>query len=263
MSIAVLALPKIPPLYFFFGGLIVLIFILPAFRSSARKKERSAVFQSMGFAEVPREQVFEDVSKAARVIYDRPASSISSPVGKGNSAAGEAVIFDFSYGAGTSATYFTVVGFRVSPDVADFEIRHSMLGDRLFGQPAGENIKAESRAAASAPAQLKSGPGQAVYQPSDAPVQKRITMEGNPDFAKKYVVWAADEGRVRRIVTPVLMDSLVAMNDSNLHIRKGSKWIFVYREVARARSPKQYPALLEEAAGLVSKLDLRAASGTA
>jgi Protein of unknown function (DUF3137) len=145
------------------------------------------------------------------------------------------------------------VGFRVSAAVPDFEIRHSLLGDRFMRHPSGENAAAGSQTAA---------PGQAV-QHSDRPAQTRITVEGNPEFTKKYVVWAADEGRVRRMVTPALMDSLVALDDSNFHIRKGYDWVFLYREVAHARSPEQYPALLEEAVELVSRLDLRAASTTA
>jgi hypothetical protein len=144
----------------------------------------------------------------------------------------------------------------VLPSIPDFEILHVLLLDRFVNKAAAQNT-----AAPSVTGERKFGPF--VVRPSDTPVQKRIAIEGHPEFGKRYVVWTADEAVMRRMLTPSLMDALTALNDGNLHIKKGRDWLFVFRAVMQPRPPAEFPALLEEAVGLVSKLNLRAASPTA
>jgi hypothetical protein len=261
MTMEIIALGRTSLPILFFAGLVLVILlstVLRGSRRSARNKERSAVLQSMGFAEVPREQVFESVKAAGRIIEDYATSVIFSPVGKGTSALGETVIFDFQGIMGDPATNsrFTVVGFRVPPSIPDFGILHVLLLDRFVRKAADENASAPG-----VTGERKFGPF--VVRPSDTPVQKRIAIEGHPEFGERYVVWTADEALMRRMLTPSLMDALTAMNDGKLRIRKGKDWIFVFREVMQPNPPTEFPALLEEAVGLVSRLDLRAASPTA
>jgi len=257
MTIEMAALGGISLPLLFFGGLafvIILSSVLRRSRRSARNQERSAVLQSMGFVEVPREQVFESVKAAERVIEDFPTSVIFSPVGKGASALGETVIFDFQGTMGDPGTgaRTTVVGFRVPSSVPDFLILHVMLLDRFVNKAAAENTAGSSETGV-----RKFGPF--VVRPSDTPEQRRIAIESDPEFGKRYVVWTADEAVMRRMLTPGLMDALTTLNDSNLQIRKGKDWLFIFRTVMHPRPPAEFPALLEEAVVLLSKLDLRAA----
>lgn len=254
MSVAVIAFPKIPLQGLIVIGLLLLIFIVRTFTSSARKKARSAVFQSMGFLEVLREQAFESPQMAARIVYDYPATRILSPVGKGSSALGETVIFECTLASGDTSFTYAVVGFRVPPSVPDFEIRHVLLLER-FSKPPAPSDSAAPRMRG----RIRIGPS-GMEADVLGPAENRVAIEGNPDFAKKYVVKAADEALMRRMLTPSLMDALTVLNDSNLHIKKGKDWLFVFRWGGRPKPPKDYPGMLEEAAGLISRLDLRAAS---
>jgi hypothetical protein len=259
MSMAMFALPKAPLMYVFFGFLIFIIFILPMFARPARKKARSAAFQSMGFLEVPREQAFESYEAASRVIEDTPSSRILSPVGKGSSALGDTIIFNYSASAGGSGAIpvFTVVGFRVPPSIPDFEIHHTLLGDRFF-KPSAPASPGVMRVRAG----IKLGPS-GITPEVLGPAESRIAIEGNPEFSKNYVVKTSDEAAIRRMLTSGPMDALAALNDSNLNIKKGKDWLFVYRYGANPKSPKEYPTLLEEAVGLVSRFDLKAANAGA
>jgi hypothetical protein len=151
----------------FFGGLILLILLNSVLRGShrsARNKERSAVLQSMGFVAVPREQVFESVKATGRIIEDYATSVIFSPVGKGASALGETVIFDFQGILGDADTNArsTVVGFRVPPSIPDFEILHVLLLDRFVNKATAKNTSAPTVAG-----ERKFGPF--VVRPSDTP----------------------------------------------------------------------------------------------
>lgn len=259
MLTALLIIPKLPLADLFIGGLALLIllsFIVGKFKGSARGKERSAVFLSMGFVEVPCEQAFASAKEAVRIIEASAAGSIVSPVGKGSSALGETAIFEFRQlgsDAGSDLR-MTVIGFRVPPSIPDFEIRHVLLGDRFFKPPAPSASGAPRMSA-----RIEIGPSGMVPEVL-GPAQNRVVFDSNPGFAKKYVVNAADEALMRRMMTPSLMDALAALNDSNLHIVKGKDWLFIYRYALRPKSPNQYPALLREAVDLVSRLDLRAAS---
>lgn len=261
MTIEMAALGGISLPLLFIGGLAFVIVLSSVVRRSlrsARNRERSAVLQSMGFAEIPREQVFESVKAAERVLEDYPTSVIFSPVGKGETALGETVIFDFqgSMGGASTAGRTTVVGFRVPSSVPDFLILHVLLLDRFFKKAAPETAP-ENAAGSSGTGVRKFGPF--VVTPSDTPEQRRMAIESDPEFGKRYVVWTADEAVMRRMLTPALMDALTTLNDSNLQIRKGKDWLFILRTVMRPRPPAEFPALLEEAVVLLSKLDLRAA----
>lgn len=253
MSMAAFVLPKFSLPELIFIGLILLMFIARAFKGSSRSKERSAVLQSMGFLEIPREQAFESAQVAARIINDSLATSILSPVGKGTSALGETVIFDISHRDDKYPVIYTGVGFRVPPSIPDFEIRHVLLLDGVFQSPAASEPEAPGMRG-----RARIGPSGTVPEVL-GPAEDPVVIESHPEFAKKYVVKAADQTAMRHMLTSNLMDALTALNDSNVRI-KGKDWLFVFRWGGRLPPPEQYPALLEEAVGLVSRFDLRAAS---
>jgi hypothetical protein len=86
-----------------------------------------------------------------------------------------------------------------------------------------------------------------------------LTSAEKPELAEHYRVLASDPDRMRQALTPGFIDALGRIDGRKLHISHwGTEWLFFYRYAIRPLSPQAYPALLNEAVGLLGLLDLRA-----
>ena len=237
-----------------FGVLFVAIIAFSAFRRNSESRRRAAALQSMGYARLTRQQAFDNPKLIARLIFDNAAASISDWVGKGQSAFGETVIFDFTHDMGVDSagrpSRFTVVAFRVAHAAVDFEISHVLLLERLLHLPNEGDIVPPHMATYDRHSHQWTRPE------IDLPLLKCVAPDGNPAFAQNYRVWSSDPVAMQRVLTRAMMDALVRANDVNLHVAKRGDWLMVYRWVSSATAPGRYPALVQEAAQLAAQLDL-------
>jgi hypothetical protein len=266
LVLPILALAAV--LKWFFGGLAVIIgfsFILSPLRRSRQRKQRLAVFAAMGLHEMTAQEVFgEDTGRIARRIEDRPDSSLSQWVGKG-SRPQDTVLFEFTRGVQEGTIGWIVAGFRLPTALADFEICHKMLLDKL-----GDRFIPSRKAAPAAVAppigvrqETKFGPLRLIKTKEAERAQLyEVAVQGNEDFAAKYKVWAADATMIPALLTTSFKAKLAAMDSSTLHILSGRGWVFVYHYGMRSAPPNKYPALLDEATDLVSRLNLGGIAGT-
>lgn len=243
---------------YYFLGIFVAIVLLSLLRSSARNKQRSASFASLGFLDVPPKEAFEPGSTAACELFEfwsPRAQGIVGNVGKGGSALGETVIFDFNFElVSNNARFATVAGFRVPHALPDFHVHHTFLLDRYFHGPTSADPQPK-------PGDMQAGP-LGMQMKVIRPAKVQIAFDDPPGFAKNYIVTATDEAAMRRVLPQAARDDLAARNDGKLHIEKGTEWLFVYRWQKRV-PPDQYPAFLHDVEQLIGKLNLRAESAPA
>lgn len=243
---------------YYFVAIFVAIVVISLLRSAGRNKQRSAGFASVGFLEVSSKEAFDPGSTAGCELFEfwkTRAQGIVGTVGKGGSAVGETVIFDFNFElVSNNARFATVVGFRVPRALPDFHIHHTFLLDRYFHGPTSADPQAKTGDTQPGPLGLD----MKVLRPAKV----QIAFDAPADFAKNYIVTASDETAMRRVLTAAARDDLAARNDGKLHIEKGTEWLFVYRWQKRV-PPGQYAALLQELVQLIGKLNLRADSAPA
>ena len=244
------------PILLAFGALLVVIFVPSAIRRNATSKDRAAVLESMGFSQLAREQVFDNPKLLARVIYDNAVTSISDWVGTGQSPFGETVIFDLTHDFSNNVTSrFTVVAFRAARAAADFKISHVLLLERVMRSSNEGDVEPPHMAT------YDRHSHQWIRPEVDLPVLKRMTFDGNPEFAKNFYVWSSDANATRTDLTPAMIDALVRTKDVNLNVMKRGDWLMIYSWVSSATAPDRYPELVRDAAQLAGYLDLRVRAG--
>lgn len=238
----------------FFAVLVVVIFVLPVIRKKPADNRRAEALRAMGFAALPRAQVFEHPEVLARVIDDSPVASVSNEVAKGQSKMGETAIFDLDRGSASTTyggTNFTIIAFRASGNLPDFLIQPVLPAERALhvandvdiGMP--ESLAKYDRHA-----------HKWIHPDVNLPVLKRVAIEGDPAFANDFYVWSSDAQAIRRALTSTMMSALVNLNHGNLHLIKRLGWLLVYRETSSLTPPERYPAMLQEAVELVQNFEL-------
>lgn len=233
-------------IFFAIAASIVGFSVLRRNRGAEATKQRAQIFPRMGFVESTRQQVFGDKFRAIDNAIDGTGlSRLSHWIGKGNSTLGETLIFDLMNlaGPGTQPTSCTVIGFRVGESIPYFEISYQDSINRVVERAIGSH---------------------AEITPTGEPLfNVPLISAEHPDLAGHYRVLASDLDRMRRALTSAFVDALGRIDGRKLHISKwGTEWLFFYRYAIRPLSPETYPALVKEAVGLLSLLDLRAADAS-
>lgn len=240
------------PRNLWFVGLFVALLLWGILGRAAEKKQRAEVFARLGFTETTREQVFDNPPAIADVVDGTGTGSLSRWVARGSSGVGDTVIFEIVRGLQSEANGrrdgYTVIGFRVSAALPSFQIRHALLLDKVVKPVSAKFATATPSTSA---------------DPYAQPAWKQLAIENHPEFARQYVVIAADEQAMKPLLTPFLMDTLLAAKGTNLNLRKRADWLFVFRQTSQAASAKHYPELLDEAVRLASAIDPRTASARA
>jgi hypothetical protein len=239
--------------YAIFAALAAFIVGLSVLRRSRRAEatpQRTEVFSRMGFFESTRDQVFGDKFQAIEHAIDG-ASRLSHWIGKGSSALGETLIFDLAELQGPPSspapTSYTAIGFRVGGLVPYFMITYQDSLNRLV-QNAFDKA---------------TGSGAGVTPTGEPLFDVPLVSAEKPDLAKHYRVLASDPDWMRQALSPAFVEALGRIDGRKLHISKwGTEWLFFYRYAIYPLSPQDNPALLNEAVGLLSLLDLRAADAS-
>jgi hypothetical protein len=234
-------------IFFVIAAFIVGLSVLRRSGSAGAAKQRAQVLPQMGFVESTREQVFGLHFRAIDHAIDGTGlSHLSHTVCKGSSALGETVIFDLADYSGGAAqdSSCTVIGFRVGGPIPYFSIAYE---DRLNRLVQNTFDKATGSSEGVTPA------GEPLFRVPLISAEK-------PDVAERYRVLASDLDGMQRAVTPAFTDALSRIDGHKLNISKwGTEWLFFYRRNIHPLAPQDYPALLQEAVGLLSLLDLNAA----
>lgn len=265
--------------YLFFL-LIVLAIVAGHMGSVAKRKKQRLARNAMGFIDVPSATLFANVTAIEHTFPQDMIASVPETVGKGQSALGETLLFDISYGGGSDAQPATVTAFRVNPALPDFEVRHvwtRKVADLLDGAIASVSnvVRQEGATDDAAQAGPETTATPSPRQPTHSKRVARFLQEeravnevleslgrypieiADPGFHAHHDVRGSDEARVRAVLTPAFIAALSGTEFGNLVVHKTGNWLFVCAGSGKlVAAPAEYPHWLERSVALVQKLDL-------